>query len=328
MIKKRILGNSGIEVNPVGLGCMGFSHAYGTPTDKSDAIKLIRNAYDMGYDFFDTAEAYIGVNSDGTVSYNEELVGEALKPIRSHVVIATKFGIGESAKERDSKPETIRKSVEKSLKRLGTDYIDLYYQHREDPNTPIEEVAEVMSELIKEGKIRAWGLSEADAEYMRRANAVCKVSAVENRYSMMGRFYEKDFPAFEELNIAYVAYSPLANGILTGKYKAGMQFDSKTDFRAMMPQFQDESYKQNEELFYLISSMAEEKNATMSQISLAWMLNKKPWIIPIPGSRKPERMKENQEAANVRLSSEDVKKIDSALNKMKMSDYFGGTGRK
>ncbi len=173
-----------------------------------------------------------------------------------------------------------------------------------------------------------WGLSEADAEYMRRANAVCKVSAIENRYSMMGRFYEKDFPAFEELNIAYVAYSPLANGILTGKYKAEMQFDSQTDFRAIMPQFQDESYKQNEELFYLISSMAEEKNATMSQISLAWMLNKKPWIIPIPGSRKPERMKENQEAANVQLSSEDVKKIDSALDKMKMSDYFGGTGRK
>ena len=156
-----------------------------------------------------------------------------------------------------------------------------------------------------------WGLSEADAEYMRRANAVCKVSAIENRYSMMGRFYEKDFPAFEELNIAYVAYSPLANGILTGKYKAGMQFDSQTDFRAIMPQFQDESYKQNEELFYLISSMAEEKNATMSQISLAWMLKK-----------------ENQEAANVQLSSEDVKKIDSALDKMKMSDYFGGTGRK
>ena len=328
MAEKRVLGNSGIEVSPLGLGCMGFSHAYGAPTDKAEAIKLIRAAYDMGYTFFDTAEVYTGTNADGSTSYNEELVGEALKDVRSRVVIATKFGLIGNASVRDSSPESIRRSVEKSLKRLGTDYIDLYYQHRSDPNVPIEEVAGVMSELISEGKIRAWGMSEVESDYIRRANAVCRVSAVQNRYSMMGRYYEKDFPVFDELNIAYVAFSPLANGILTGKYSAGMKFDSATDFRARMPQFKDESYSENEELFSLVSSMAEDKNATMSQISLAWMMCKKPWIIPIPGTRKTERMKENLESAEIVLSNEEVKKIDDALANMKMSDYFGGTGRK
>lgn len=328
MQEKRILGNSGIEVSPLGLGCMGFSHAYGSPTNKNDAIQAIQTAYHMGYTFFDTAEAYIGTNPDGSMSYNEELVGKALKPIRNHVVIATKFGIGEDRKTRDSSPKTIRKSIEKSLKRLGTDYIDLYYQHREDPNVPIEEVADLMSDLIKEGKIRAWGISEVETDYIKRANAVCKVSAVQNRYSMMGRYYEKDFPVFEELNIAYVAFSPLANGLLSGKYKSDTNFDKENDFRSKMEQFKEESFAENAELFKLISDLAIAKNATMSQISLAWMLCKKPFIIPIPGTRKSDRMEENLNAANIILSDEEVKNIDYALNHMKMSDYFGGTGRK
>ena len=327
-MEKRILGNSGIEVSPVGLGCMGFSHAYGAPTEKKAAVDMIRRAYDMGYTLFDTAEAYIGRNPDGSISYNEELVGDALRSVRDRVVICTKFGIGESALERDARPETIRRSVEKSLRRLGTDYIDLYYQHRQDPDTPVEEVAGVMAELIREGKIRAWGMSEVEADTMRRAHAICPLAAVQNRYSMMGRYYEKNFPVFEELNVAYVAYSPLANGLLTGKYTAGMTYDVENDFRARMPQFREESFEENRELLQMISNLAEAKNASMSQISLAWMMSKKPWIIPIPGSRREERIWENLGAADVILTAAEVADIDKALAHMKMSDYFGGSGRK
>ena len=327
-MEKRILGNSGIEVSPVGLGCMGFSHAYGAPTEKKAAVDMIRRAYDMGYTLFDTAEAYIGRNPDGSISYNEELVGDALHSVRDRVVICTKFGIGESALERDARPETIRRSVEKSLRRLGTDYIDLYYQHRQDPDTPVEEVAGVMAELIREGKIRAWGMSEVEADTMRRAHAICPLAAVQNRYSMMGRYYEKNFPVFEELNVAYVAYSPLANGLLTGKYTAGMTYDVENDFRARMPQFREESFEENRELLQMISNLAEAKNASMSQISLAWMMSKKPWIIPIPGSRREERIRENLGAADVILTAAEVADIDKALAHMKMSDYFGGSGRK
>lgn len=316
------------EVSPVGLGCMGFSHAYGLPTEKSEAVRMIRMAYYMGYTFFDTAEAYTGSNPDGTISYNEELVGEALHDIRDKVIIATKFGIGNHglSQKFDSSPAAIRKSVEGSLKRLGTDYIDLYYEHRQDPNTPVEVVAEEMAKLIKEGKIRAWGMSEVDEYTMRKAHAVCPVAAIQNRYSMMARYYERLFPVFEELGIAYVAYSPLANGLLSGKYSSQYTFD-KADFRANMPQYKSESFIENKNLFNLISNLAEEKNCTMSQLSLAWMLCKKPWIIPIPGSRKEERIRENLGAADVILSKDDVENIDAALSKMKMSKVFVGTGK-
>lgn len=222
MSEKRKLGNSDLFVNAVGLGCMGFSHAYGVPTEKSQAVKMIRNAFDMGYDFFDTAECYIGTNADGSTSFNEELVGEALRDVRNHAVIATKFGVQHSASGllMDSNPKTIRQAVDKSLMRLGTDHIDLYYQHRIDPNVEPETVAEVVKDLVKSGKIRYWGISETTEEYLRRANAVCPVTAVQNRYSMLAREHEKLFPVLEELNVAYVAFSPLGNGFLSGKYNA------------------------------------------------------------------------------------------------------------
>ena len=213
-MKKRKLGNSDLFVNPVGLGCMGFSHASGDPVENKTAVKTLRQAFELGYDFFDTAEAYTGIFPDGTVSYNEELVGAALKGVRDKVVIATKMGVHHNddlSLRLDSRPETIRSSVETSLKRLGTDYIDLYYQHRIDPTVEPETVAETMAQLIKEGKIRYWGISETTEEYLRRANAVCPVTAIENRYSMMARWHEKIFPVCEELNVAYVAFSPMAN---------------------------------------------------------------------------------------------------------------------
>lgn len=219
-MQKKRLGNSDLYVAPVGLGCIGFSHAYGKPLEAAEAVRTLREAIDIGYDFLDTAESYTGVNPDGTVSYNEELVGKAVKGIRDKVVIATKMGVSRNEDRTlrfDSRPETIRRSVEGSLKKLGTDYIDLYYQHRIDPKVEPETVAATMAELIKEGKIRCWGISEADEAYLRRANAVCPVTAIENRYSMMARWHEKMFPVCEELHIAYVAFSPMANGFLTGK---------------------------------------------------------------------------------------------------------------
>ena len=213
----RTLGNTSMKVVPVGLGCMGFSHAYGAPTQKQEAVRMIRAAYEMGYNFFDTAECYIGTNEDGSTSYNEELVGEALADVRDKVVIATKFGVQHSPTglQMDSRPETIRRFVEGSLKKLGTDHIDLYYQHRIDPKIGPETVAEVMAELIKEGKILSWGISETTEEYLRRSHAVCPVTAVQNRYSMLAREHEKLFPVLEELQISYVAFSPLGNGFLT-----------------------------------------------------------------------------------------------------------------
>ena len=226
-MKKRKLGNSDLFVNPVGLGCMGFSHASGDPVDSETAVKTLRQAYEMGYDFFDTAEAYTGFFPDGSVSYNEELVGKALHDVRDKVVIATKMGVHHNedlSLTVDVRPETIRKSVEGSLRKLGTDYIDLYYQHRIDPKVESEIVAETMAALIKEGKIRYWGISETTEDYLRRANAVCPVTAIENRYSMMARWHESIFPICEELNIAFVAFSPMANGFLTGKYTPDTKF--------------------------------------------------------------------------------------------------------
>lgn len=328
-METRILGKD-LTVSAVGLGCMGFSHAYGAPTSEKEAIRLLRRAFDLGYTFFDTAEVY-GTADDPHV--NEELVGKALADVKQHVVIATKFGLRfdrDSGKVPlplvpDSRPETIRRSVEGSLKRLGVDHIDLYFQHRMDPTVEPEEVAGVLADLIKEGKITHWGISEATEDYLRRANGVCPVTAVQNRYSMMARHYESLFPVLEELEIGFVAFSPMANGFLTGKYGKGQQFDPQTDYRAFMPQFTDEAVSENAALLKLLHDMATEKKATPAQISLAWMLCKKNWIVPIPGTRKEERMAENAGAAGIVLSGDEVNALNEALDHMKMSAVFGGT---
>lgn len=328
-MKTRTLGKD-LTVSAVGLGCMGFSHAYGKPTDRSEAIKLICHAADSGYTFFDTAEIY---GSADDPHQNEELVGEALRGCRDKVVIATKFGIrfdmSSPAVNKplipDSRPEVIRASVEGSLKSLGTDHIDLYYQHRPDPDVPIEEVAGVMSDLIREGKITHWGLSESGAELIRRAHSVCPVTAIQNRYSMMARQYETLFPLLEELHIGFVAFSPLANGYLTTKYGKGFQFDRKYDYRSAMPQFSDEAQEKNRALIDLLMKTAQEKGATPAQISLAWVMGKRPYIVPIPGTRTPERMQENAASADIVLTAQEISAIDSALEQMEMSEVFGGS---
>lgn len=322
----RTLG-SDLTVSAVGLGCMGMSHAYGAPADKKEMTELLAQAVDLGYTFFDTAEVY------GTPEHphdNEELVGAALKPYRDKIVLATKFGIHfdmtSNATNKplvpDSRLEVIRASVDASLKRLD---IDLYYQHRLDPKIPIEEVAGVMADLIREGKITHWGLSEATEDTIRRAHAVCPVTAIQNRYSMMARWYENLFPVLEELHIGYVAFSPLANGFLSGKYDKSSQFDAETDYRSIMPQFQPENIDRNNDLLTLLQKLAEQNNATPAQISLAWMLCKKPYIVPIPGTRRLSRLLENAGAADVTLSAEEVSDIDEALNGMEMSEVFGGS---
>ncbi len=328
-MQTRRLGKD-LTVSAVGLGCMGFSHAYGAPTEEKEAVRMIRLAAEMGYTFFDTAEVY-GTPEDPHV--NERLVGEALEPCRNHVVIASKFGLGFDRESGvfpypllpDARPETIRKSVEGSLRRLRTDHIDLYFQHRIDPKVSPEEVAGVMADLIKEGKITHWGISETDEEYLRRAHAVCPVTAVENRYSMMARHYESLFPVLEELGVGLVAFSPMANGFLTGRYGKGEKFDARYDYRASMPQFTDAAVEQNQKLLELLNRMAEEKEATPAQISLAWMICKKPWIVPIPGTRREERMRENAGAAEVCLTPTEVRVLDDALDSMEMSAVFGGT---
>ncbi len=330
MNKFRTLGLSGLRVSAVGLGCMGMSHAYGKPADKQDMIHLLSDAVDMGYTFFDTAEVY------GTLDnphHNEELLGEALRFYRNNIVIATKFGLSFDNPEGagphplipDARPETIRKAVEGSLRCLQTDHIDLYYQHRIDSAVEPEVVAEVMRDLIREGKILHWGISETTEEYLRRAHAVCPVTAVQNRYSMMARWHESLFPVLDELGIGFVAFSPLANGLLSGGYTAESHFDPKTDYRASMPQFQKESYEKNRQLLSLLEKLAIEKHATLSQISLAWMLNKYPWIVPIPGTRHLYRLKENLGAADIYLSQDELTEIDRQLDSIPMSDVFGGS---
>lgn len=328
-MQTRTLGKD-LTVSAIGLGCMGMSHAYGAPADKKEMTELLAQAVDMGYTFFDTAEVY---GTPGNPHDNEELVGAALKPYRDKIVLATKFGIhfdmSSPAVNKplvpDSRPEVIRASVEASLKRLNTDHIDLYYQHRLDPKVPIEEVAGVMADLIREGKITHWGLSEANAETIRRAHAVCPVTAIQNRYSMMARWYEELFPMLEELYIGYVAFSPLANGFLSGRYDKNTRFEAGTDYRSVMPQFQPEGIDQNRALLDLLNKLAGEKNATPAQISLAWMLCKKPYIVPIPGTRKAARLQENAGAADVCLSAAEVQAIDTALGGMEMSQVFGGS---
>ena len=317
-------------MSAIGLGCMGMSHAYGAPADRREMAELLADAVDMCYTFFDTAESY------GTAANphdNEELLGKALKPFRDRIILATKFGIsfenpeapGTHAVITDSRPEVIRRSVEGSLRRLQTDHIDLYYQHRTDPRVEPETVASVMADLVREGKILHWGLSEASEEYLRRAHSVCPVAAIQNRYSMMARWNESLFPVLEELGIGFVAFSPLANGLLSRCYTENDRFDAADDYRASMPQFQRESFGQNRALFSLLDELAEQKHATPAQVSLAWMMCKKPWIVPIPGTRKLCRLKENIGAADICLSAEEIKDIDAALGTMGMSDVFGGS---
>lgn len=328
-MKYRTLGKD-LKVSTVGLGCMGMSHAYGAPADEKEMTDLLSKAVDIGYTFFDTAEVYGNYDNP---HHNEILLGKALKPYRNKAVIATKFGIHFDMTSAainkplipDSRPETIRESVEESLKRLDTDHIDLYYQHRADPNVPIEEVAGVMADLIKEGKITHWGLSEATEDTIRRADKVCKVTAIQNRYSMMYRNYESLFDTLEELNIGFVPFSPMANGLLSGKYNKNSKFEKGTDYRNVMPQFKADAYDKNRELLKLLEDMADKKNATQAQISLAWMLCKKPWIAPIPGTRKYDRLVENAGAADIELSKEEIKNLDFALDNMEMSEVFGGS---
>lgn len=328
-MEHRILGKD-LEVSAVGLGCMGMSHAYGAPADKREMRELLAEAVDLGYTLFDTAEVY---GTPENPHDNEELVGEALKPYRNKIVLATKFGIHFDIESKqvnkplvpDSRPEVIRASVENSLKRLGTDHIDLYYQHRADPSVPIEEVAGVMQELIQEGKITHWGLSEADEETIRRAHIICPVTAIQNRYSMMARWYEELFPVLEELKIGYVAFSPLANGFLSAKYGKNSKFEAGTDYRSVMPQFTSEAVEQNQKLLELIRTVAEGKQATPGQIALAWMLCKKPYLVPIPGTRKSDRLRENAGAAEIKLTEKEIETLDKQLDTMEMSDVFGGT---
>ena len=329
----RTLGLSGLRVSAVGLGCMGMSHAYGAPADKGEMTELLADAVEMGYTFFDTAEMY---GTPDRPHDNEELLGEALRRFRDRIAIATKFGIsfecpeagGTHAVIPDSRPATIRRAVEGSLRRLRTDRIDLYYQHRIDPKVAPEEVAEVMAGLIREGKILHWGISEATEEYLRRAHRVCPVAAIQNLFSMMARWHEALLPVCEELGIGFVAHSPLANGLLTNRYTAGMAFDPVTDYRASMPQYRPESFGKNRALFSLLERLAEEHRATASQISLAWMMNKRPPIVPIPGTRRLFRLKENIGAADIHLTDGEVKAIDTALESIPMSEVFGGSSIK
>lgn len=326
----RVLGLSGLRVSAVGLGCMGMSHAYGAPADKHKMAELLADAVEMGYTFFDTAEIY---GTPDRPHDNEELLGKALRTFRDRIVIATKFGLtfdspeaaGPHALIPDSRPESIRRSVEESLRRLHTDRIDLYYQHRIDPQITPEEVAGTMVDLIREGKILHWGISETTEEYIRRAHKVCPVTAVQNRYSMMARGHEILFTILEELGVGFVAFSPLANGLLTAYYTAETRFDPQTDYRASMPQFREESFEKNRSLFALIDRLADQYHATPSQISMAWMMNKRPWIIPIPGTRCLCRLKENAGAADIHMTEDELQRIDAELDGMEMSDVFGGS---
>jgi aryl-alcohol dehydrogenase-like predicted oxidoreductase len=310
-MKKRKLGNSNLEVSAIGFGCMNMSFAYGPAADKQEAIAVIRVAVERGITLFDTAEVY------GPLT-NEELVGEALAPFRDQVVIATKFGFDLAAfPGLNSQPEHIKQVAEASLKRLKSDVIDLFYQHRVDPKVPIEDVAGAVKELIQEGKVRHFGLSEASAKTIRRAHAVQPVTAVQSEYSLWTRDPEAEvLPLCEELGIGFVPWSPLGQGFLTGKVDAQMTFDSNSDLRAAFPRFTPEARKANQPVVNLLSAIAKRKKATPAQIALAWLLAQKPWIVPIPGTRKLERMVENLGAAEIELTSADVREIESAFAKI------------
>lgn len=310
-MKKRRLGKSGLEVSALGLGCMGLSFGYGPATEKEQAIKLIRRAYEGGVTFFDTAEAY-------GPFLNEELLGEALVPFRDKVVIATKFGFpgGLTGKGLDSRPENIRNVTEAALKRLRTGVIDLLYQHRVDPNIPIEDVAGTVKELIAEGKVKHFGMSEAGVESIRRAHAVQPVTALQSEYSLWWRQPEKEIlPALEELGIGFVPFSPLGKGFLTGAINETTVFDS-TDFRNVVPRFSAENRKANQQLVDALGNIATQKGVTKAQIALAWLLAQKPWIVPIPGTTKLHRLEENIGAAAIELSAGDLAEIENAAAKI------------
>jgi aryl-alcohol dehydrogenase-like predicted oxidoreductase len=314
-MEKRTLGNSNLEVSAIGLGCMGMSFSYGPPADKQKMIALLRSAVDLGITFFDTAEVY------GPYT-NEELVGEALAPLRGQVVIATKFGFeldpngGPRWAGLNSRPDHIKKVAEGSLKRLKVDAIDLFYQHRVDPSVPIEEVAGAVKELIAEGKVKHFGLSEAGVQTIRRAHAVLPVTALQSEYSLWWRTPEAEvLPTLEELGIGFVPYSPLGKGFLTGKIDATTTLDS-TDFRNSLPRFTPEAREANRALVDLLTEIAGWKKATPAQIALAWLLAQKPWIVPIPGTTKLERLRENIGAAEIHLSADDLKEITDATSRV------------
>ena len=318
-MKTRVLGQ-GLEVSAIGLGCMGMDHAYGAPADREEMIKLIRRAVELGCNFFDTAVVY--------GEANEVLLGKALEIYnREDVIIATKFGIygqkmvdGKPENDLNSKPDSIREQLEGSLERLGVDYIDLYYQHRVDPEVEPEVVAGVMKELLAEGKIKHWGLSNAPLDYLRRAHAVCPVTCIENQYSMVFREPEDEiFKVFEELGIGFVAYSPLGNGFLSGKYDANTVYP-EGDFRNKMGRFSPEVMQKNQVLLDLLKEIADSKNATSAQIVLAWELAQKPWIVPIPGTTKMHRLEENLGGADIELSPEELKGINAALDALDIDE--------
>ena len=317
-MQKRELGKSNLEVSAIGLGCMGMSFSYGPPKDKKEMTDLLHAAVDRGLTFFDTAEVY------GPFT-NEELVGEALAPFRDKVVIATKFGFDLSGSDHrpgaagvNSKPENIKRAVEGSLKRLKTDVIDLLYQHRVDPNVPIEEVAGTVKELIQAGKVKHFGLSEAGVKTIRRAHAVQPVTALQNEYSLWWRNPEAEIlPMLEELGIGLVAYSPLGKGFLTGKIDENSKFDS-SDFRSTLPRFTPDALKVNQAMVDLLGEIAKQKKATPAQIALAWLLAQKPWIVPIPGTTKLRRLEENLGSLEIELSPEDLRQIDEAAAKIQV----------
>jgi aryl-alcohol dehydrogenase-like predicted oxidoreductase len=312
-MKKRKLGNSGLAVSELGFGVMGLSHGYGPATDRRQAVKLIRSAFERGVTFFDTAQIY--------GAENEEIVGEALEPFHGRVVIATKFGFDLDApagqQELNSRPENIRKVTEGSLKRLRVEAIDLYYQHRVDPNVPIEDVAGTVKELIQEGKVKHFGLSEAGVETIRRAHAVEPVAALQSEYSLWWREPEKDvLPVCEELGIGFVPFSPLGKGFLTGKIDENTKFEAGDMRGTTFPRFTPENIKANQALVELLKQISERKNATPAQIALAWLLAQKPWIVPIPGTTKLHRLEENLGAAEIELTPDDLREIETAASKI------------
>lgn len=312
-MEKRRLGNSGLEVSAIGFGCMGLSFGYGQSLDKRSAVSIIRAAFEQGVTFFDTAEAY------GPFA-NEELVGEALAPIRDQVVIATKFGFRDANPQLgvDSRPERIRAVADASLRRLGTDHIDLFYQHRVDPGVPMEEVAGAVRDLIRAGKVRHFGLSEAGVQSLRRAHAVQPVAALQSEYSLWWREPEAEvLPTCEQLGVGFVPFSPLGKGFLTGKIDANTPF-ATNDFRNIVPRFTAQNRQANRALIERVESIARAKQATAAQIALAWLLSRKPWIVPIPGTTKLERLTENNRAAELQLSPEDLRQIDLALSEIRI----------
>ena len=311
-MQKRILGKNGLEVSALGLGCMGLSYGYGPATDRKEAVALIRKAYELGVTFFDTAEAY-------GPFINEEVVGEALEPFRNEVVIATKFGFqeGNSAKGVDSRPERIRQVADEALKRLRTDHIDLFYQHRVDPKVPMEDVAGTVKDLIKEGKVKHFGLSEAGAQSIRQAHAVQPVTALQSEYSLWWREPEKEIlPLLEELGIGFVPFSPLGKGFLTGKITENTTFE-KGDYRGnVFPRFSEENRKANMKFVDFVKEIGMQKNATPAQIALAWLLAQKPWIVPIPGTTKVNRLEENLDAVKISLSGDGLKQINEEASRI------------